>query len=85
MEIQQKFGHFGEVQLTDIDGVGVLILRKAPLKYYDKDLPEDNKDKADVVFLCEDGVWQFLDAIGHNPERPDYDRIAEMVRDERMK
>ena len=83
--IQRKSGHFGDYELGSINVVGkgligVLILRKAPLKYYDTDLPDTNKDKADVIYTCEDGVWTF-GAFDHNPEGPDYTRIAEVIRD----
>lgn len=61
MEIITK--HFGEIQMKTIGSFATIILKVAPLKYYDPDRdPEDkdDKEKADVVFSCINDKWQLI-------------------------
>ena len=55
--------HFGEIQMKTVGSFATIILKVAPLKYYDPDRdPEDkdDKEKADVVFSYINDKWQMI-------------------------
>ena len=88
MDIQKTFGHFGEVHLCVQDGdesfAPVVILRKAPLKYYDPSRDKDDKNdksKADVIFAFYNGDWHMVGWMDHDPEAVDLDEADQLVCD----
>ena len=60
MSDQQVYNHFGTFQLGDHQTRPYIILKKAPLKYYDDNCHETDKRKMDILFVCNGGDWQFV-------------------------
>ena len=76
MNTNKEFGHFGTIELitvatADFDNHGArdvpaILLHKAPLKYHDKDEPEESKVKCTAVYIWvghrdtsgETGKWE---------------------------
>lgn len=89
MEVQKQFGHFGDIIIGSYDSPGdpvipFVVLRKAPLKYWDPEKDKDDKEdksKADVCLAHINYEWLVIGWIDHRPERADLEYFSGLIWD----
>lgn len=89
MSLEHETGHYGTIQMRTVESetdtgesIPIIILKNAPLKYYDPDRDKDDKEdksKADVVFAWK-GSWKMVGYYATEESDRKIDAIIAAVR-----
>ena len=90
MNLEHEVGHYGTIQMRTVDSeetegaepIPIMILKKAPLKYYEPGRDRDDKadkSKADVVFAWR-GSWRMVGWFDVEDSDEKIDAIIKAVR-----